>query len=194
MANDCCGTMRVVSKDKKAIERLRAIINYEDPEYFCYRCRAFDLVEDVDEIDGFYVADFAFDVAWSSEPWFDNGDHPDKLIVNDYEKNSNGTKKIDPMTNEPIAIHGTAHLTDLNTICKVLKIGLELYSTEPGCCFCEHRSINSEGETIWNETDDYNLVYPENENGEPDYDKEPEEQTDMDLWNFGTPDEIYYGE
>ena len=194
MANDCCGTMRVVSKDKKAIERLRAIMNYEDPEYFCYRCMSFDPAGGIEEVDGFYVADFGFDVAWSSEPWFDKGDHPDRLIVKDYEKDGNGKIKFNHKTNEPIAIHGTAHLTDLNTICKVLEIGLELYSTEPGCCFCEHRSVNSEGDTIWCETADYNLVYPDGEDGEPDYDQEPDEQTEMDLWNFGTPAEIYNGD
>ena len=37
MANDCCGTMRVVAKNKRAIDRFERIMQYKDDEFFCYR-------------------------------------------------------------------------------------------------------------------------------------------------------------
>lgn len=187
MANDCCGVMRVVSRDKGAIKRLSSIMCYDDPEYFCYRVRAFaflggDSLDDAIAREGeLYVCDFETDAAWSSESWFDGTDSPDRLIVEGYDEE-----------NRPI--HGTAHLISVDRLCRKLGLGVELYATEPGCGFCEHFLANRDGELVFNESAEYTLEYPIGEDGDYDYGQEPVEKTEMELWKFSTPEEIYYGE
>ena len=187
MANDCCGIMKVVAKNPDSIKRLMSIMKYEDPEYFCYRVRDVGVQGNIPldkaiEKDGdLYVCDFETDAAWQSGPWFDGTDDPGRLVVTGYGK---GMKEI----------YGTAHLISIDRLCKKLGLAVELYATEPGCSFCEHYLVNHVGDVIISDIADYELVFPDGEDGEPDYDQEPKEETDMDLWNFASPSEIYYGE
>lgn len=160
MANDCCGTMRVVSKSKEAIDRFERIMRYNDDEFFCYRVFQFDKRNEYRDGE-FYCADFYTDVAWGSSKWFYDEDSPGDLIVLGYENND---------WSKPI--HGTAHYTSVTHLAATLKFGVELWTTEPGCGFAEHATCTSEGEFRY-ETEEYTETYPKDENGDEDYDEEP---------------------
>ena len=43
MANNCLYTMKAVSKDENALKRLAKIMEYEDNEYYIYRCFSADV-------------------------------------------------------------------------------------------------------------------------------------------------------
>lgn len=167
MANDCCGTARVVSKSREAIDRLDRIMNYKDDEFYLHRVRQFERVGEIEKNGDFYVCEFCTDACWSSEPWFDAGDHPEKLIVDHYEKGQDG---LDDW-NKPVL--GTAHYSSFPTVCKKLGVGIELWAEEPGCCFEEHAVCDSNGNWDYS-TEEHYESYPEDEDGEPDYGKEPE--------------------
>ena len=147
MANDCCGTMRVVSKDRGAIDRFEKIMQYKDDEFFCYRVFQFSRFDEY--IDGeFYVADFSTDVAWGSDKWFQDSDEPKERIVIGYEKKviavcPDGSERTCKDYDKPI--YGTAHYTSVTHLCKVLGVGVELWTTEPGCGFEEHAICDSLG-------------------------------------------------
>ena len=187
MANDCCGVMKVVAKNREAIKRLFEIMDYKDPEYFCYRVRGIgipcnsDLEAAIKQDGDLFVCDFETDAAWSSERWFNGEENPECLVCTGYDKQMK-------------EIYGTAHIISIDRLCKKLGLAVELYATEPGMCFCEHFLVNHDGDVITNDSADYVLVYPEGADGEPDYDQEPEEQTDMDLWNYSSAKEIWDGE
>lgn len=146
MANDCCGTMRVVAKDKRAIDRFEKIMQYEDDEFFCYRVFEFERTSTSKEGD-LWVVDFSIDVAWSSHTWFHDKDKPGEHIIKGYYKTEvtlpSGEAIIRDDWNNPI--YGTAHYTSVKHLCKVLGIGVELWTTEPGCGFEEHAMADSLG-------------------------------------------------
>lgn len=146
MANDCCGTMRVVAKDKPAIERFERIMQYEDDEFFCYRVFQFERAEMFEE-NGLWIAEYATDVAWGSDKWFRDSDNPNKKIRIGYNKKTyhreDGTSYVADDWDSPV--YGTAHYTSVTHLCKVLGIGVELWTTEPGCGFEEHAMVDSLG-------------------------------------------------
>jgi len=146
MANDCCGTMRVVAKDKSAIDRFEKIMQYEDDEFFCYRVFEFERTSIAKEGD-LWVAEFSIDVAWSSHTWFHDKDKPNEHIIKGYEKTKVTLPSGEVITRDDWTkpIHGTAHYTSVAHLCKVLKIGVELWTTEPGCGFEEHAMVDSLG-------------------------------------------------
>lgn len=166
MANDCCGTMRVVSKDKGAIERFERIMQYKDDEFFCYRVFEFERTSIAKEGD-LWVVDYATDVAWGSDKWFHDEDNPYKKIRIGYNKKTyyreDGTSYVADDWNSPI--YGTAHYTSVTHLCEILKIGVELWTTEPGCGFEEHAMCDSIGRMKYKtadyseeHNDDYELV------------------------------------
>lgn len=146
MANDCCGTMRVASKNKAAIERFERIMQYNDDEFFCYRVFEFERVNMFEE-DGYWVAEYATDVAWGSDKWFRDSDNSDEKIRIGYNKKTyyreDGTSYVADDWDSPI--YGTAHYTSVTHLCGVLDIGVELWTTEPGCGFEEHAMADSLG-------------------------------------------------
>lgn len=146
MANDCCGTMRVVSKDKGAIDRFERIMQYKDDEFFCYRVFEFERTSIAKEGD-LWVADFSTDVAWSSDRWFHDKDKPNEYIIKGYNKTEVTLPSGEVITRDDWdnPIHGTAHYTSVTHLCKVLGIGVELWTTEPGCGFEEHAMADSLG-------------------------------------------------
>lgn len=146
MANDCCGSMRVVAKNKAAIERFERIMQYKDDEFFCYRVFQFERAEMFEE-DGYWVAEYSTDVAWGSDKWFHDKDNPDEKIRIGYNKKTyyreDGTSYVADDWDSPI--YGTAHYTSVTHLCGVLDIGVELWTTEPGCGFEEHAMADSLG-------------------------------------------------
>lgn len=168
MANDCCGTMRVVAKNKDAIDRFERIMRYKDDEFFCYRVFQFERHNKYRDGE-FYVADFFTGVAWSSDKWFHDSDKPEEKIINGYEK----TRKIVcPDGSEQMCedynktIHGTAHYTSVTHLCEVLGIGVELWTTEPGCEFEEHAYCDRNGYFGY-ETAEYREEYEDGEYCDP---------------------------
>lgn len=148
MANDCCGTMRVVAKDKSAIDRFEKIMQYEDDEFFCYRVFQFERFDDaLYDGDGYWVAEYSTDVAWGSDKWFRDSDNPNEKIIIGYNKKTyyrkDGTSYVADDWDSPV--YGTAHYTSVRHLCKMLKIGVELWTTEPGCEFEEHAMCDSLG-------------------------------------------------
>ena len=131
MSNDCLGTMRVVSKDKEAIRRFENIMRYKDDEFFCYKVKEFDCALITVE-DEYWQAIYHFDVGWSMHRWFEDNDDPSDIIVKGY------TKDCEP-------IYGTAHYTSVTHLCKVLGIGVEAFSTEPGMGLAEHAACGFNG-------------------------------------------------
>lgn len=197
MANDCCGDMVVVSKSKDAIERFYRIMNYNDEEFFCYRVRGFDSVSDIErDADGYYRARYTCDSAWSSQNWYEDDDDPTRLLHLGYETeervNSEGKKYTIENFEKPI--YGTAHYTSITHLCKVLGLGVEMWSTEPGCQFEEYATCDHNGNYEYT-CEDYEEKYPEDENGEPDYNAEPEEVHGFgdDFGCFRDSSEIYGG-
>lgn len=168
MANDCCGTMRVVSRDKGAIDRFEKIMQYKDDEFFCYRVFQFERHNEYRDGE-FYVADFFTDVAWSSYKWFHDSDKPKEKIINGYEKTRkivcpDGSEQMCEDYEKPI--RGTAHYTSVTHLCEVLGIGVELWTTEPGCEFEEHAYCDRNGDFNYT-TAEYREEYEDGEDCDP---------------------------
>ena len=163
MANNCCGNLKVVAKNKDTLDRIVKILKYEDPEFGIYRCK--EAHGDESYKDGeFWVKDIFVDGAWNCEQFFKYGNRPNSKFV---IKTENG-KEI------------CGHYTDLCHIAKTLDCGFELYSTEPGMGFCEHLACNRFGKMIY-ETSDYECD-----------DDGHEEFGDMDYFgDYMFSDEIY---
>ena len=185
MANDCCGVLKVVSKNKDVIERLKKIFNYEDDEYCLYRVRNFEEEGGMYEDGEWFVQDFFIDGAWSCEPFLNYGNNPEDKLVIDFEKDDNGQKDYTKK------IYGRAHFTDLSHLAKVLGFGCEFWTEEPGMMFAEHGLVNCDGHYEY-DTADYEISYPEKEDGDYDYDHPIEKcgfGKDWKEWMYA--DEIY---
>ena len=197
MANDCCFRLKVVVKkdNKEAIERLKKILNYQDQEFCMYRLRSdTDVVGEYEDGD-YFVCDFVGDSAWSCDPLFEYGDKPD-VHLKEYAKDENG--RMIEIKDENGNFKGykenelPPHFTDLCHLAKVLDFGCELWCDEPGMCFAQHLGCNHNGELFIDETGHYEISYPEDENGEPDYGKEPIEDCEFEDFNeFAFTNEIY---
>lgn len=183
MANDACGNLKVVAKDKNTLDRIFKILSYNDEEFCLYRCREVQ-TSSLPYKDGeFWVQDFFVDGAWSCSQFFNHGDNPNMKLVIGYEKDSNGRDDYDKK------IYGTAHFTDLCHIAKILDCGFELYDNEPGMCFWEHFSCNHNGELTCDESGKYELSQIENDDGDV---IDNHEDYDIDYYNdFAFSDEIY---
>ena len=181
MANDCCGVLKVVSKNKDVIERLKKIFNYEDEEYCLYRVRDFQDYEGMYEDGDYFVQDFIIDGAWSCEPFLNHGDCPDKKLCLKEVYNDGKWEKE----------YGRAHFTDLSHLAKVLGFGCEFWTEEPGMMFAEHGLVNCDGHYEY-DTADYEISYPKKEDGHYDYDHPIEKcgfGEDWKEWMYA--DEIY---
>jgi hypothetical protein len=186
MSNDCGGVLKVVSKNKETLERIKNILEYEDSEYCLYRCKYAHPMGDIYDENGFWMQYFNVCGAWSCDNFFHYGDNEDKKIVVGYEIGENGKEDYDKPK------YGTAHFTDLCHLTQVLDFGCELFASESGCCFCSHHLTNHNGEMVLDEVGDYELIYPEDENGEPNYDADPEEKFGIDDYmEFSSAEEIY---
>lgn len=150
MANNCFYTMKAVAKDENALKRLHKIMNYEDPEYYMYRVFSCDIDEDLHQDGEFYVAQFAGDVAWGCNSWFESDERPDDKIENG------------------------AHYITLDLLCQRLGIAVEVYGEEAGCQFqqwyrCDHNgeveSDSAEWIQTWEDEDGNDLDEPEEEGG-----------------------------
>lgn len=160
--------MRVVSKNKDAIDRFERIMQYKDDEFFCYRVFQFEKFDSYKDGE-FYVADFSTDVAWGSDKWFHDSDKPDEKIVTGYENTRKIVKpdgSVEMCEDYDKPIYGTAHYTSVRHLCEVLGIGVELWTTEPGMCFEEHADCDRNGDFHY-ETAKYSEEYEDGEDGEP---------------------------
>jgi len=165
MANNCYYTMRAVSKDKNALDRLVKIMEYKDNEYYIYRCFSAE-VYDRAEVEDFFVLLIDGDVAWSCDQWFNA---EDEEVPN---KDGNG-----------------AHLIRLDALCKKLKIGMEVWSQEPGIGFEEHYIVNADGKIIVNDCADWCRIW-EDEDGE-ELDQPEEEGGFYNYGSYADPKVIY---
>ena len=157
MANDCYYQMKAVSKDKAALERLLKIMQYQDDEYYIYRC--FSAEEyDKDEVEDFFVSYIDGDVAWSCDKWFNA---EDEEVPNE---DGNG-----------------AHLIRLDVLCEKLKIGMEVWSQEPGVGFEEHYIVHADGKIIVNDCEDWHEIWEDEDGEELD---QPEEEGGF--YNYGS--------
>lgn len=181
MANDCCGCLKVVTKNKDVLERVKKIFRYEDEEYCLSRVRDFQDCGEMYEDGEYFVQDFYIDGAWNCERFINNGHLPDKKIC----------LKQEYVDGKWVYEYGTAHFTDLSHLAKILGFGCEFWTEEPGMMFAEHGLVNCDGHYEY-DTSDYTISYPEKENGEPDYDNPIEECGFGDTWReWMYADEIY---
>jgi len=183
MANDCCGTMRVVAKDKSVLERIFKIMQNEDEEFILAKNRGTIEMTPIKQDGEFFTCDMDVDGAWDCSEFLYHEDDPKKLkcISQTYV----------PEKKDYVCEYGTAHYTNLPHLAKLLGFGFEAFTTEPGCGFCEHWSGNSEGEFDYDKAE-YSLEYPEGEDGEPDYDAEPEEEIGLGgFMDFCDPESIF---
>ena len=175
MANNCFYQIKAVAKNKEALERLVQIMKYKDSEYFIYRC--FEAEANIYKDGDFYVADISGDVAWSCSKWFATQENKDELIVLEYDNEFNPT-------------YGTAHYISLDLLCKILGIGIELFSEESGCCFQENYHVNPNGEIIVSDVVEWTEDWWDYENDcERD---EPITTGGFDYYGqFNSPEDIY---
>lgn len=137
MAN-CCGyNMVAVAPKKETLERLIKIMNYEDDEYFIYRCGGAYADGDIsfDKDSNLWYVGIIGEVAWSAGRWFDTTENTKQLIQIGCE-NKDYTKPI----------YGTAHYITLDLLCQRLDFGVEVFGEESGCCFQEWYSVDHNGE------------------------------------------------
>lgn len=155
MANDCYYRLQVTAENKEAIKRLFNIMGYKDKDFYLYRVFEVARVPDSEkELEGFFVAEFEGDVAWSTHSWVD--DEPN-------------TGAVDKDTG--------AHYSNLQEVCKALGVGVEVWSSECGFDLMEHYAVNNKGEVIRYEiSDDWKTSYEdddgvwhEEEGGFPDW-------------------------
>lgn len=175
MANDCCGRMKVVAKEKETIDRLYKILQYEDSEYCVSGCRFVEMsLEPRLDDNNLWYAFFDVSGAWDCSRFFDNGDRPTEKLY-DREKQE----------------YGTAHYTDLTHLAEKLNFGCELFACETGNAFCEHCAVDHFG-CYYTESDDYRLEYPKDENGEEDFNAEPTEIIGLSNYmEFADCEDIY---
>ena len=173
MSNDCCGNLKCVAKNKETLDRIMKILKYEDSEFCIHRCK--DAQDSESYKDGdLWVKDIYVDGAWNCQQFFRCSDNPDDILIDGFEKDKDGNSIYEK------PIYGTAHYTSLCHIAKVLDCGFELYSTEPGMCFCEHLACNRFGKMI-----DESSNYEYNDDGSEDF-------GDMDYFGeYMFSDEIY---
>jgi hypothetical protein len=143
MANNCFYEMNVVSKDKSALERFIRIMNYEDEEFFIYRCFNAE-AGDIMEKDGLFSVRIIGDVAWSCSQWCNSFEKENEKIVLGYENND---------YSKPI--YGTSHYISVDYLCKKLNIAVEVFSEESGCGFQENYIVNNQGEFLANDVEDF---------------------------------------
>lgn len=145
MANDCSYDMRVVGESKEAVERMGKILGYEDPEFFLYR--VFDMIAAKEaakdeQFTQYWTLDYSGDVAWNPDPWIDGIPDPNN-------KSKTG-----------------AHYSNLQEICKALKVGVEVWAQEFGEACQWHFIVSPAGEVSVNENYDDLRVEDDGEGGE----------------------------
>ena len=166
MANNCLYTMKAVSKDENALKRLVKIMEYEDNEYYIYRCFSASIVETYEEGE-FLVYMISGDVAWSASNWFDACEYDDEN-----HKTENG-----------------AHYISLDLLCQRLGIAVEIYTEESGCCFQEWIMCDHNG-CVQNDTVEWTQQW-EDEDGN-DLDEQIQEAgSGDDYCNFNYASEIW---
>lgn len=86
MANDCCGRLMVVAKDKETIDRLYKILLYEDSEYCLSGCRYVEMELKPRLKNDLWYALFDVSGAWNCSKFFDNGDRPPRNCMTERNK------------------------------------------------------------------------------------------------------------
>ena len=166
MANSCFYNAVAVAPKKETLERLIKIMNYEDEEYFIYRC--FNAIKDeitFDEKSNLYYVGINGEVAWSCERWFETVEDKKDLMKN-----------------------GTAHYITLDLLCQKLDFGLEIFAEECGCEFQEHHTVDHNGEH-YGESVEWHEEWCDKDGNELD---EPISTGGFDYYlQFNTYEEIY---
>lgn len=165
MPNWCSYTMKAVSKDKKALDRLISIMSYNDKEYYIYRCSSVHVADEY-TVGDYFVVMLDGDVAWSCSRWFDSCE-----IINE----TNGASE--------------AHYISIDLLCARLGIGVEVFSEEPGMQFQEHYLCHATGEIVDNECVPWTSSWFDDDGNDVD---EPIESGGFDYYcDFDSPLRIY---
>lgn len=144
MANVCVYKMRVVGKDKSAIERLMSIMDYRDSQYYLYRVSSVSggKIRSTSgrrppQADDFWSAQFRGHVAWSCYHWVH--DEPDPA-----DKADNG-----------------AGYTNMPTVCKELNLAVEIWASEHLMGFQQHIIIDNKGNVVTDVEKDLPEKFPD---------------------------------
>ena len=131
MANVCVYKMRVVGKDKSAIERLMSIMDYKDSQYYLYRVFSVSggKIRSTSgrrphQEDDFWTAQLRGHVAWTCSHWVHDEPDPE-------DKAENG-----------------AGYTNMPTICNELNLAVEIWASERLLGFQEHYIIDNKGNIV----------------------------------------------
>jgi hypothetical protein len=174
--------MRVVAKDKAVLERLNRILKNEDEEFALAENRG-SLTAIISKDGEFFVSDMFVDGAWDCSEFLYHDDNPSEKVVKDMVWN--------PDRNDYDTTYGTAHYTNLPHLAKTLGFGCEAWTSEPGCGFCEHWTVDHNGQFEYDKGE-YSVEYPEGEDGKPDMDADPIEESEFgDFNDFYYPDDIW---
>jgi hypothetical protein len=161
MANDCYFLLKAVAREKGSLERLLAIMNYEDPEgLFLYRVRELSVDKPPTKAGGFWIMELSGDVAWSDYYWFHDyyNDH-DKIVRQYVNPEANINTNIDP--EEAIS---RKNIRTFKELCPLLDMGVESWTEELGCQFQGHCICTSSGNVVVEEEKPYST----DENGKPE--------------------------
>lgn len=164
MPNWCEYTMKAVSKSKDALDRLISILQYEDEEYYIYRCASVSVSDEFQEDDYFVVMLYG-DVAWSCSAWFGRIERLDETIETG------------------------GHYVTLDILCERLGIAVEVFGKELGMEFQEHCLCNPNGDVLLDADTEWHCTYFDNEGNEL---SEPIESGGFDYYGvFDTASAIY---
>ena len=148
-----CSYMVAGYRYGETAEIYRVIGNREVPtaHHIGYRVASFEFsdsaVEDLKNLkaNDEYCLQAWGDCAWSVFSTMFSGEH---TYYTDLHKEHLAKYKKDPAWTIPIAA-------------KMLKLDIEIYSTESGNCFAEHYIVNKEGKILKNEETEYGIVFIE---------------------------------
>ena len=182
MANYCRGILKVVTKNKDVIERIKRIFNYEDDEYCLHHVHDFQDYGEMYEDGDYFVQNFIIAAPWLCEPFLNHGDFPDKkLCIKKVYKDGKWNRE-----------YGTAHFTDLSHLATVLGFGCEFW-TEDGMMFAEHGLVKSDGHYEY-DIADYEISFPKKKDGDYDYDNPIEKSGFGEGWKDWMYAKEIYGE
>ena len=146
MANVCNFALKAVSKDKDALLRLIAVLDYKDFEYHLHGVYGISKDATPEEIpeSGLWKVILTGDQKWSCSRWMN-------AVAGDVWAD---------MKSEEILLPG---------LCKALGVGVEVWSSEPNMAFQEHILVDSEGSVKIDETEDW--YFEDDSSGFEDFEK-----------------------
>lgn len=146
MANDCAYILKIVGKDKEAVMQTALALDYKDFKDGYYLCRIFSAdITDTEECDGFFAVEVAGDCAWSVNSCMFDESYPSWRGLKLGEQKPKHFK--DWLGKECFI----KEFVTMPVLCKKLGVGVEIWSSEPGCEFQEHFRVDHNGDVNYNE-------------------------------------------